>query len=110
MVYKIIIFMLWFTSGNYHTLVARQHKHFFCNVYFIKTIFFYGCYGPFYSPDFIYFFSKCLNKSDGERVKVVVVILFFVLFIKYGYTSVKLCFKVVVLNLSYLSYASLLEI
>ncbi len=30
---------------------------------------------------------------------------------KYGYTSVKLCFKVVVFfNLSYLSYASLLEI
>ncbi len=41
------------SSGNYHTLAARQHKHFFCNVYFIETIFFYGCYGPFYSPDFI---------------------------------------------------------
>ncbi len=40
--------MLWFTSGNYQTLAARQHKHFFCNVYFIKTIFFYGCYGPFW--------------------------------------------------------------
>ncbi len=38
MVYKIIIFMLWFTSGNYHTLVASQHKHFFCNVYLWPSI------------------------------------------------------------------------
>ncbi len=69
-VYQIIIFILWFTSGNRHKLVARQHKSFFSVMYMLCRPF----PPPMVAMDYFLVLilyslkKKNLNKSDGERV------------------------------------------